>query len=126
MAIYKHNPINWFEIPVIDLQRAKSFYEYIFNIELTLNEMGQLKMAWFPMHENAPGATGTLIKAKSYVPSQSGTLVYFSVNDIEGTLQKIEQKEGTIINPKSSIGQHGFVAHFTDCEGNRVALHSKN
>jgi predicted enzyme related to lactoylglutathione lyase len=26
--------------------------------------------------------------------------------------------------PKTSIGENGFMAHFTDTEGNRVALHS--
>jgi predicted enzyme related to lactoylglutathione lyase len=28
------------------------------------------------------------------------------------------------LRAKTSIGQHGFVGHFEDCEGNRVALHS--
>ena len=119
------NPVNWFEIPTNDLNRAKAFYEHVFDIELNLNEMGPLKMAWFPMAQDAPGATGTLIQSAEYTPSYEGTLVYFSVEDIEGTLKKVEEKGGKILNPKQSIGDYGFVAHFEDCEGNRVALHSR-
>ena len=118
------NPVNWFEIPTNDLQRAKGFYEYIFGVELTLNEMGPLKMAMFPMGERAPGAAGALVNAEPYTPSHEGSLVYFYVDDIEGTLVKVNEKGGKTLNPKMGIGEYGFVAHFEDCEGNRVALHS--
>jgi predicted enzyme related to lactoylglutathione lyase len=81
-------------------------------------------MAWFPMTQNATGATGTLVKAESYTPSYAGTLVYFSVDNIEEALTRVNKKGGKTLNPKMSIGEYGFVAHFEDCEGNRVALHS--
>lgn len=118
------NVINWFEIPVTDMDRAKKFYETVFNFEMVKNNMANLEMAWFPMEENAPGATGSLIKADSYVPSYDGSMVYFSVEDIDKTLAAINANGGKTLNPKMSIGEYGFVAHFEDCEGNRVALHS--
>jgi predicted enzyme related to lactoylglutathione lyase len=31
---------------------------------------------------------------------------------------------GTVVMPKTSIGPNGFMAFFTDTEGNRVAMHS--
>jgi hypothetical protein len=34
-------------------------------------------MSWFQDIGNANGATGTLIKQKSYIPSQEGALAYF-------------------------------------------------
>jgi len=118
------NPVNWFEIPVSDLKRAQDFYEYIFGVNLTLTDFGNLKMAWFPMTQNVSGATGTLVKAESYKPSYEGTMVYFSVDDIEMVLKRVEEKGGKTLSPKMSIGEHGFVGHFEDSEGNRVALHS--
>ncbi len=118
------NAVNWFEIPVNDIQKAKEFYEKILGYELSLNGMGPLKMAWFPMEQNGAGATGSLVEAESYEPSHSGSVVYFSVEDIEGTLNKVNENGGKTLNPKMSIGEYGFVAHFEDCEGNRVALHS--
>jgi predicted enzyme related to lactoylglutathione lyase len=119
------NPVNWFEIPTTDLNRAKRFYEIVFEIELSLHDMGPLKMAWFPMQPDAPGATGTLVQSDHYTPSHEGTLVYFSVPDIEAALERVTANSGKIINAKTSIGEYGFVGHFEDCEGNRVALHSE-
>ena len=119
------NPVNWFEIPVNDLERAKHFYETVFGLQLSLNEMGPMKMAWFPMTQGGSGATGTLMKSEGYAPSHDGTLVYFSVTDIEETLAKVNANAGKTLLPKTGIGEHGFIAHFQDCEGNRVALHSR-
>ena len=118
------NAVNWFEIPATDLERAKKFYEAVFNYELTEMEMGPNSMAMFPMEQGAPNAPGALIKAEGYEPSHAGSMVYFSVDDIEGTLSKISENGGSILNPKMGIGENGFVATFNDCEGNRVALHS--
>lgn len=118
------NPVGWFEIPVNDLSRAQKFYEEILSVKLDLNEMEGFKMGWFPMTREGAGAAGTLIKGEGYTPSHSGTLVYFSVEDIDATLKKINAKGGKTLVPKKSIGQHGFISLFEDCEGNRVALHS--
>lgn len=118
------NAINWFEIPVSDLERAKTFYEAVLGIDIALNEMGANKMGWFPGKPEDSGATGTLMESEGYNPSHDGTLVYFSVDDIEGTLDKIGHNGGKMLVPKTSIGDYGFIAHFQDSEGNRVALHS--
>ncbi|MFY0652870.1 MAG: VOC family protein [Cyclobacteriaceae bacterium] len=117
------NPVNWFEIPVTDMDRAKKFYETILEIEIGINEMDNLLMGWFPFDHTAPGATGTLIKAETYVPSYDGTMVYFSVPEINDVLARVEPAGGKIINPKFNLGEHGFCGHFEDSEGNRVALH---
>jgi predicted enzyme related to lactoylglutathione lyase len=65
------NPVHWFEIPTRDLHRAKKFYEAVFTVELSLNQLGPLKMALFPM------VAGALVKSKHYTPSHDGTLIYF-------------------------------------------------
>ncbi|MBD3273984.1 MAG: VOC family protein [Candidatus Marinimicrobia bacterium] len=121
----QNNMVNWFEIPTADLSRATEFYEHVLGVELSLQEMGPLKMAWFPMVDGGSGATGSLVHSEEYTPSYDGSLVYFSVDDIDQTLERVREKGGKVLNPKSSIGEHGFVAHFEDSEGNRVALHSE-
>jgi predicted enzyme related to lactoylglutathione lyase len=120
----KTNPISWFEIPVRDVGKARKFYERVFDMELTLEDMDGFNMAFFPMAENAPGAAGMLIKGETYEPSHAGTVVYFSVEDIEETLRRINANGGKTLLPKKSIGEYGFIAHFEDTEGNRLALHS--
>lgn len=120
------NPVNWFEIPAIDLDRAQSFYETVLDIEMERSEMGPLKMAWFPMQQDGDGATGTLVQNENYTPSYAGSMVYFSVESIEDTLGRVEAAGGKVLNPKTSIGEFGFTAHFEDSEGNRVALHAES
>lgn len=117
------NPVNWFEIPANDLDRAQGFYEAVLGVSLDRHDMGPLQMAWFPNDPEGNGATGTLVKAEAYTPSYEGTMVYFSVSDINETLARVSTNGGTTINEKFPIGEHGFVAHFEDSEGNRVALH---
>ncbi|MEO9484425.1 MAG: VOC family protein [Ekhidna sp.] len=117
---------NWFELPVNDMNRAKKFYASIFDIQMADTiEIGNSVMSFFPFETDASGATGSLIKQESYIPSHEGTMVYFSVGEINEVLPKITSAGGQIIHEKMSIGEHGFVAHFEDCEGNRVALHQQ-
>jgi predicted enzyme related to lactoylglutathione lyase len=118
------NPVTWFEIPVHDLNRAKAFYEHVFNVKLSTQDFGALQMAWFPLTQGASGATGSLVKAQGYVPSYAGTMVYFEVDDIDAVLRRVIEKGGKSLRAKTSIGEYGFVGHFEDCEGNRVALHA--
>jgi predicted enzyme related to lactoylglutathione lyase len=117
------NPVNWFEIPVVELGRAREFYGTVFGLEILETEMGPNKMGWFPMEMGASGAAGTLIKGEGFKPSHEGSLVYFHVDAIDPTLELIGSNGGTVLMPRTSIGQHGHVAHFEDTEGNRVALH---
>lgn len=118
------NPVNWFEIPATDLDRAQAFYEAVLGIRMERSETGALRMAFFPMVDGEYGAAGTVVQNENYSPSHAGSMVYISVDDIEGTLARIQDAGGKVINPKSGIGEFGFVAHFEDTEGNRVGLHS--
>jgi predicted enzyme related to lactoylglutathione lyase len=120
----KINPVNWFEIPVKDIGRAGKFYEKVLGLELSPYDMEPFTMAFFPMTQGAQGAAGSLIKGESYEPSHAGTVVYFSVDDIEEILRRVNANGGKTLMPKKSIGQYGFIAHFEDTEGNRLALHS--
>jgi uncharacterized protein len=42
----KHNVVGWFEIPVLDMERAILFYETVFGFKLTRKKMGPIDMAW--------------------------------------------------------------------------------
>lgn len=118
------NPVNWFEIPVTDLERATAFYTASFGFALEVMEMGPAKMAMFPMDLQSLGAGGSLTQAEHYTPSHEGTLVYFPVPDIDATLGKINDAGGKTLAPRMSIGEHGHIAMFEDSEGNRVGLHT--
>ena len=119
------NPVGWFEIPVNDFDRAREFYEHVFKISLEEHRMEPFRMAWFPMQRNAIGAAGSLVKGEWYVPADSGALIYFTAPDIDATLARVEAKGGTVLVPKKSIGEYGFIGIFKDSEGNRVGVHSR-
>lgn len=119
--------VGWFEIPVNNIDRAKTFYETVFNVEIKVVDFGGMLMGWFPDRGEVPGAQGTLIKQESYIPSQEGTLVYFISEDVQNELNRVEVAGGKIYQPKTQISpEHGYMGVFIDCEGNRIALHSRN
>lgn len=121
-----HNTFAWIEIPVNDMDRAVKFYEEVLDVKLHLVDFGGLKMAWFPNKENAPGATGTLVKQESYIPSEEGALVYIYSEDLQRELDRVEAAGGRIYQPKTQISpEYGYMGVFIDSEGNRVALHSQ-
>jgi len=118
------NAINWFEIPVIDFEKAKRFYEFILGAEMQVMEMPGMKSAFFPA-DLQKGVGGCITHAEGYVPSDKGTLVYLNGGeDLSVPLSKVEPAGGKITLPKTSIGPNGFMAHFVDTEGNKVAFHS--
>ncbi len=123
------NPVGWFEIPVLDMDRAMKFYETVLDIKLDRHQMGPLDMAWFPPVPEGMGAMGSLVKnAEFYKPSQEGVLVYFTAfsGDLSNELSRVEAAGGKILMPRKQISEaHGYMAHCLDTEGNRIALHSR-
>nr|WP_299388948.1 VOC family protein [Allomuricauda sp.] len=124
----EQNIVGWFEIPVVDMDRAKSFYDTIFQINIQVQDFGGTLMGWFPWAEGKPGANGSLIQHESYTPSTTdGVLIYFSSADVQNELDRIEQAGGKILKGKTQISPDvGYMALFVDSEGNRVALHSRS
>ena len=116
---------NWFEIPVADFERAKMFYSKIFDFEMPTNTMGQTQMGFF-LHEQGKGIGGAICHGEPYVPSDKGSLVYLNGGaDLSIVLDRVEGAGGKVVTPKTKVTPEiGYVAHFVDCEGNRVALHS--
>ena len=120
--------VGWFEIPVTDMDRAKAFYEKVLKVEISLHDMGVLKMGWFPFDPQKSGASGSLVLHPDfYRPSDThGTLVYFNCADVKDCLDRVEEAGGKIIQPKTQISEeYGYMGLFRDTEGNRVALHSQ-
>lgn len=118
------NSINWFEIPATDFTRAKKFYETILGAEIMEMPFPEGKYGIFPSDMQS-GVGGGLVQGEGFVPSDKGTIVYLNGGeDLSLSLSKVESAGGKIVMPKTSIGENGFMAHFIDTEGNRVALHS--
>ncbi|WP_413582818.1 VOC family protein [Bdellovibrio sp. HCB288] len=119
------NMFNWVELATDDISRAMTFYEKSFDLKFKTEEMGALKMAFFPAGDmKSYGASGALVKGPGYVPSTDGSLPYIPVKDIDASLKRVQDNGGRILASKKSIGQYGNIGIFEDTEGNRVGLHS--
>ncbi len=123
------NSLNWFEIPVKDIKRAKKFYEAIFSTQLDeMPEMMGMKMVGFPMEMGNGKASGALVQSQMHKPSMDGPVIYLNANPkIEKVIEKIEAAGGKLISPKTQISPEvGYMAFFVDSEGNKMALHAEN
>jgi predicted enzyme related to lactoylglutathione lyase len=119
------NALNWFEIPALDINRSRKFYETIFEIEMEYLEMEGTKMAMFPFAPGTGKASGAVIEGEHHKPSGEGTFVYLNANpSMDNVLAKVEAAGGKIVSPKTSIGEHGNVAYIMDTEGGVVGIHS--
>jgi uncharacterized protein len=118
------NALNWFEIPVSNFDRAKSFYEKVLGTVIEKLEMGPVTMGMLSTDQNAVG--GAIVHGDGGLPSSNGTLVYLNGgDDLAPLLARVQQAGGTVMVPKTEIGNDfGFFAHFLDSEGNKVGLHS--
>ncbi len=125
----QRNIVGWFEIPVVNMERAIKFYEVVFDLKLERRNMGELDMALFPFAD-VPGSPGSLVYHKDfYKPSTDGVLIYFTSQsgDLNNELSKVEPAGGKVIMKKKLISNDvGYMGLFTDTEGNRIALHSRN
>lgn len=122
----KANPVVYFEIPVLDLSRACDFYSKVFETTHTRDVVDGYQMAFFDSSDDSFGATGALVVGDVYVPSHQGCFLYFGVESIDTTVARAIEHGGSVLYPKKSNGELGFVAEIQDSEGNRVALHEEN
>jgi predicted enzyme related to lactoylglutathione lyase len=122
----KVNPVVYFEIPVLDLDRACDFYSKVFETTLTREVVDGYQMAFFETSGDSFGASGALVVGDVYIPSQRGCFLYFGVESIDETISRALEHGGSVLYPKKSNGNLGSVAEIQDSEGNRIALHEEN
>lgn len=122
----RHNAVNWFEIPVRDLDRAQRFYEIVFDTSLHREQAGPaVTLAVFPYDK--PGVGGCLFaSANGPQPSQDGAVVYLNAEpSLDAALARAEAAGGKVTLPRTELPEGmGCFAHIADSEGNRVGLHA--
>jgi len=118
------NPVCWFEIYVQDMDRAKKFYESVFQVKLERLNNPDLEIWSFPMVMDRMGASGALVKMEDFPSGGNSTLVYFACRDCAVEAERVVKNGGSICKPKMSIGEYGFIVLVQDTEGNMIGLHS--
>lgn len=115
--------INWFELPAIDFERARRFYEAVLGTELQVDTSGRMPMAFFP-YAAGRGTGGAIVRSEHARPGADGAIVYLDARgSLERCLRRVEAAGGKVIVPVTDIAPHGRFAILLDSEGNRVGLH---
>lgn len=123
------NGISWFEIPVSDFERAKAFYQKIFDYEMPEMNMENIRMGILLHDRDNGGVGGAICYGQGYKPSgHEGPKIYLNAgNDLNVVLGRVETAGGKNLLTKTSIGDGmGYMAFFNDTEGNVVGLYSTN
>jgi uncharacterized protein len=113
-----------FEVPVDDVDRARSFYQGAFGWDVTpMPEMSYTIVSTGPSGDRGPtepGYIGGGLMERDEV--FRGPNIVVDVEDINATLAKVEELGGKIVRPRQEVGEMGFAAYFTDPEGNLTGL----
>lgn len=116
--------IAFFEIPTADFNRAVDFYQTVLGVQLPIFECKEEKMAFFTEGEETVGA---ISYAPDFLPSENGVLIHFNCESMTETLERVVQKGGKVVIPKTKIEADGkgWFALFMDSEGNKVGIYAE-
>ncbi|CAF0728716.1 unnamed protein product [Rotaria sordida] len=92
-----------------------------------MGEMMGMKMVGFPSDMGNGKVSGALVQGPMHKPSATGAFVYLNANpSIKTVVDRIEAAGGKVQMPGTEISADiGYMAFFTDSEGNTVALHAQ-
>jgi uncharacterized protein len=103
-------PIVFFDIAGPNLASQKSFYEAVFGIKT--DPMGQFQVP----------AVGTTIPGLLRTEATKETMVYFGVEDVKATLDKVVANGGKIHTPRYEVKGVVILGLLIDPAGNRVGV----
>lgn len=119
--------LNWFEIPVADMDRAARFYESLTGQALRREAFGGpgQELAVF-QGEHEDDVRGALFKGPGLQPAAQGTVVYLNAGErLAPWLARVPGLGGEVVLPPVTLPDGmGCFAHIRDSEGNRVGLHA--
>jgi uncharacterized protein len=117
------NQFVWCDIPVIDLDRAIRFYTAVLGGKVEKMTVEGMTFGLLP--DAHAGVSGCLVTGNEARPSTDGPMIYLNCdNRLAIAIAAAGLNGGKVLQPRHSIGPHGFRAIVLDSEGNRIALHS--
>jgi hypothetical protein len=107
-----------FEIPVDDSERASAFYSTVLDWEIS--GFGE-EPYWLVKagDDGESGANGALIGRGDI---HQNPVLIVGVTDLTGTLRRVEQAGGQVLQDRMEIPSVGWSAYIRDPEGNTIGL----
>ncbi|MGJ3235572.1 VOC family protein [Marivirga sp.] len=113
------NRLTHFAIYTDDIDRAKKFYDKVF--DWGFNSYGQSDFLQIQDHKSEDGELIGALQSRKYSPLPEkiiGLECSISVENIDLTIEKIKDSGGKILMDKTAIPYVGWIAKFLDTEGN--------
>lgn len=100
-----------FELPVDDVERAQKFWTSTFGWQF--HKFGEWDY-WLVQTGEGPGIDGGMMPRNPGQPVVNS----ITVESIDNAISAVEANGGTIVVPKRAIPGVGWLAYFTDPDGN--------
>ena len=123
MTTQKHRPENaivWFEMPVTNLAKSKTFYETVLADEMMDQDMGPNMTVVFPKSKKSSIA-GHLYVGKPSAMGTGNTIHLASPTPLESSLERVKSAGGQVVSDIIVIPDGRF-AYCTDLDGNSFGL----
>lgn len=113
------NKMTHFAIHIDNMERAKKFYDQVFN--WGFNSYGQDDFTQIKSDKSENGELLGAMQSRKYSPLSEKIIGFectIGVENIEEVIEKVKHNGGQILMPKTEIPNVGWIAKFLDTEGN--------
>jgi len=115
------NKLTHFAIHIDDIERAKNFYDKVF--DWGFNSYGQDDFIQIKADKSENGELIGALQSRKYSPVADkiiGLECTIGVESIDAIIEKVKINGGQILMPKTAIPYVGWIAKFLDTEGNLI------
>ena len=109
-----------FEIHSKNIDKAKDFFSKVF--DWNFDRWGGPKNYWL-LNTPESELKATIIEA---VDDLQGVINTVEVSSVDDTLKKVESNGGKVLVKKTAVESTGFIAYFSDVDGNVFGIVEKN
>jgi predicted enzyme related to lactoylglutathione lyase len=116
-----NNKLTHFAIHIDNMERAKKFYDEVFDWGFT--SYGPQDFLQIKADKTETGELIGALQSRNYSPVKEkiiGLECTIGVQDIDAIINKVESSGGQILMPKTAIPYVGWIIKFLDTEGNLV------
>lgn len=115
------NKLTHFAIYTDDIERAKKFYDGVF--DWGFNSYGQSDFLQIKADKTENGEPIGALQSRNYSPIPDkiiGLECTIGVENIDNTIEKVKNNGGQVLMPKTAIPYVGWISKFLDTEGNLI------
>ena len=115
------NKLTHFAIHIDDIERAKKFYDNVF--EWSFASYGQSDFVQIRADKSENGELIGALQTRNYSPIPEKIIGFectIGVENINEIIEKVKRNGGKVVMPKTAIPYVGYIAKFLDTEGNLI------